>query len=159
MTAPPAATASPFGTAAVAAKVDPGLVDINVIDGAQGAEGAATGMVLTSSGVVLTNNHVIRGATHISVRDIGNGKTYGASVLGYDRTHDVALIQLRSAAGLRTVVLGDSRAVKRGATVTALGNAGGLGGRRRSPAAWSPRSTRRSPRATKVAATPSGCAA
>ncbi len=126
--APPPTSTAPLGAAAVAAKVDPGLVDINVIDGAQGAEGAATGMVLTSSGVVLTNNHVIRGATHISVRDIGNGKIYAASVLGYDRTHDVALIQLRAAAGLRTVALGDSSAVKRGAAVTALGNAGGLGG-------------------------------
>ena len=124
--APPAA--APLSAAAVAAKVDPGLVDINVIDGAQGAEGAATGMVLTSSGVVLTNNHVIRGATHISVRDIGNGKTYAATVLGYDRTHDVALIALRGAAGLHTVALGDSTKVTRGAHVTALGNAGGLGG-------------------------------
>jgi S1-C subfamily serine protease len=127
--APPAATTAPLSAAAVAATVGPGLVDINVIDGAQGAAGAATGMVLTSSGVVLTNNHVIRGATHISVRDIGNGKTYAATVIGYDRTHDVALIQLRGATGLRTVALGDSSAVKRGAGVTALGNAGGLGGR------------------------------
>jgi S1-C subfamily serine protease len=126
--APPAAAAPPLSAAAVAAKVDPGLVDINVVDGAQGAQGAATGMVLTSSGVVLTNNHVVRGATHISIRDIGNGKTYAASVLGYDRARDVALVQLRSAAGLHTVALGDSSTVAHGATVTALGNAGGIGG-------------------------------
>jgi S1-C subfamily serine protease len=126
--APPAAAAPPLSAAAVAAKVDPGLVDINVVEGAQGAEGAATGMVLTPSGVVLTNNHVVRGATHISVRDIGNGRTYAARVLGYDRMHDVALIQLRNASGLRTVALGDSSTVARGAGVTALGNAGGLGG-------------------------------
>jgi S1-C subfamily serine protease len=125
--APPTATA-PLSAAAIAAKVDPGLVDIDVVEGAQGAQGAATGMVLTSSGVVLTNNHVIRGATHISVRDIGDGKTYAARVLGYDRTSDVALIQLRNAGGLRTVALGDSGTVTRGASVTALGNAGGIGG-------------------------------
>ena len=51
-------------------------------------------MVLTSSGEVLTNNHVIDGATSISATDVGNGRTYKAKVVGYDRTGDVAVIQL-----------------------------------------------------------------
>ena len=51
-------------------------------------------MVLTSLGVILTNNHVIDGATSISVTDVGNGKTYTAKVVGYDRTGDVAVIKL-----------------------------------------------------------------
>ena len=51
-------------------------------------------MVLTSNGEVLTNNHVIDGATSISVTDVGNGKTYQAHVVGYDRTGDVAVVQL-----------------------------------------------------------------
>ena len=42
--------------------------------------------MLTSNGEILTNNHVIDGATSISVTDIGNGKTYTATVVGYDRT-------------------------------------------------------------------------
>ena len=64
-------------------------------------------MVLTPSGVVLTNNHVVQGATRIAATDIGNGRTYTATVVGYDRSGDVAVIQLRGASGLRTVPLGD----------------------------------------------------
>ena len=104
-------------------------------------------MVLTPSGEVLTNNHVVQGATRISVTDIGNGRTYSASVVGYDRTSDVAVLQLQGASGLQTVPLGDSSTVSVGARVVALGNAGGRGGPPMSPPASSPRSIRRSPRA------------
>jgi S1-C subfamily serine protease len=118
----------PASSSAIAARVDPGLVNINVMEGSTGAQGAATGMVLTSSGVVLTNNHVIQGATSISATDVGNGKTYAAKVVGYDRSGDVAVIQLQDASGLQTVPLGDSATVAVAAQVTALGNAGGGGG-------------------------------
>ncbi|HMK92709.1 MAG TPA: trypsin-like peptidase domain-containing protein, partial [Thermoleophilia bacterium] len=95
----------PLSMAAIERRVDPGLVDIDVtFDNANG--GAATGMVLTPSGVVLTNNHVIAGATKITATDIGDGKTYRASVVGYARSRDVAVIQLIGASGLRTVPLG-----------------------------------------------------
>ncbi len=87
-----------------------------------------TGIVLTSDGTVLTNNHVIRGATSIKVTDVGNGRTYTAKVVGYDATRDVAVIQLQNASGLTTANLGDSSSVRSGDSVTALGNAGGKGG-------------------------------
>ena len=115
-------------SAAVAAKVDPGLVDINVTLSYQGESAAGTGQVLTSSGEVLTNNHVVDGATSISVTDIGNGRTYSASVVGYDRTGDLAVIQLHGASGLSTVSVGDSSKVTVGQTIIAIGNAGGVGG-------------------------------
>lgn len=118
----------PASTSAIAGRVDPGLVNINVADGSTGLRGSATGMVLTPSGVVLTNNHVIRGATTVRATDVGNGKTYTGTVVGYDRTGDVAVIQLQGASGLQTVPLGDSSALAVGARVTALGNAGGGGG-------------------------------
>ncbi len=124
----PPRTAAHATASAIAATVDPGLVDINVTFGHAGARGAATGMVLTQSGVVLTNNHVVEGATSIRVTDIGNGRTYGATVVGYDRTSDVAVLQLQGAAGLQTVSLGDSSKVTTGTKVTAIGNAGGVGG-------------------------------
>jgi S1-C subfamily serine protease len=108
--------------------VVPAVVDINVVFDYQGAEGAGTGIVLTSNGEVLTNNHVIDGATKISVTDVGNGKTYGAKVLGYDNTHDVALLQLEGASGLQTAKLADSSKVAVGQAVVAIGNAGGVGG-------------------------------
>jgi len=112
----------------VAARVSPGLVDVNTTLGYQKAAAAGTGMVLTPNGEVLTNNHVIDGATSISVTDIGNGKTYAATVVGYDKSKDVAVLQLRNASGLQTVPLGDSSAVSVGQNVVAIGNAEGKGG-------------------------------
>jgi S1-C subfamily serine protease len=112
----------------IASRVDPALVDVVSTDGYQGATSAGTGIVLTSNGEILTNNHVIEGATSIKVTDIGNGKTYTATVVGYDASHDVAVIQLQGASGLTTASLGDSSSVQTGDSVTALGNAEGKGG-------------------------------
>jgi S1-C subfamily serine protease len=113
---------------AVAAKVSKGLVDINTTVGYDGSRGAGTGIVLSSDGLILTNHHVIAGATSISVTDVGNGQTYGATVLGYDSTHDVAVLRLQNASGLTVASLGSSASVKVGQDVVAVGNAGGVGG-------------------------------
>jgi S1-C subfamily serine protease len=118
----------PSDVSAIASKVDPGLVDINTTLSYQDEEAAGTGMVLTSSGEILTNNHVIVDATSISVTDIGNGQTYGASVVGYDITQDLAVLQLRGASGLQTVSIGNSSNVSVGESVVGIGNAGGTGG-------------------------------
>jgi S1-C subfamily serine protease len=118
----------PSDVSTIAAGVDAGLVDINVTLGYQSAEGAATGIVLTSTGEILTNNHVVNGATAISVTDIGNGKIYKATVVGYDVTNDIAVLQLQGASGLKTANLGDSSKVTAGEAVVAIGNAGGTGG-------------------------------
>ena len=115
-------------TSQIVAKTDPGLVDVVSTLGYQQAEGAGTGMVLTSSGEVLTNNHVVEGATSIKVTDIGNGMTYRARVVGYDQTKDIAVLQLQGASGLQTVNLGDSSTAAVGQKVVAIGNAGGKGG-------------------------------
>ena len=112
----------------IASRVDPALVDVVSTDGYQGATSEGTGIVLTSTGEVLTNNHVIEGATSIKAIDIGNGRTYTATVVGYDASHDVAVIQLQDASGLTTASLGDSSTVQTGDSVTALGNAEGKGG-------------------------------
>jgi S1-C subfamily serine protease len=113
---------------ALVAKVAPGLVDIDTQLGYQNGEGAGTGIVLTPSGEVLTNNHVINGATSITVIDIGNGQTYPATVVGYDRNHDVAVLQMQGASGLQTATIGNSNAVAVGDEIAAIGNAGGVGG-------------------------------
>ncbi len=112
----------------IASRVNPAVVDIWSTDGYQQASSAGTGIVLTSNGEVLTNNHVIEGATSIKATDVGNGKTYTAKVVGYDASHDVAVLQLQNASGLTTASLGDSSSVKTGDSVVALGNAGGKGG-------------------------------
>src|SRR5579871_4022937 len=80
-------SASPTSTtasvSAVAGKVDPTVVDVNSTLAAQAGEAFGTGMVLTSSGEILTNNHVISQAERITVTDVGNGRTYFARVVGY----------------------------------------------------------------------------
>jgi S1-C subfamily serine protease len=124
----PAASTTALTTSQIANKVDPGLVDIVSNLGYQNAEAAGTGQVMTSSGEVLTNNHVIDGATSIKATDIGNGRTYTAKVVGYDQTDDVAVLQLQGASGLATVSFGDSSQVTVGQNVVALGNAEGKGG-------------------------------
>ncbi len=100
---------------------------INVTFSYQGAEGAGTGIVLTSNGTVLTNNHVIDGATSISVTDLANGKTYSAAVEGYSKSNDIAVLQLQNASGLTTAKIADSSKVKVGDAVVGVGNAGGTG--------------------------------
>jgi S1-C subfamily serine protease len=110
------------------AKVDPAVVDVVSTLDYGSAEAAGTGIVLASSGEVLTNNHVVEGATDIKVTDVGNGKTYTASVVGYSAPADVAVLQLHGAAGLATATLGTSSPVAVGESVVAFGNAGGLGG-------------------------------
>ena len=117
-----------LSTSQIASRVDPGLVDVVSTLGDEQATAAGTGIVLTSNGEILTNNHVIDGATSIKVTDVGNHRTYTAKVVGYDATQDVAVIQLQNASGLTIASLGDSSTVKTGDGVVALGNAGGKGG-------------------------------
>jgi S1-C subfamily serine protease len=124
-----AAQSSPAsGTvAAVAAQVDPAVVDITATL-AGGGQVAGTGMVITASGEVLTNNHVIEGTTRISAQIAGTGRTYTATVLGTDVGDDVALLRLQGASGLSTVTAGDSSTLTVGQSVIAIGNALGRGG-------------------------------
>jgi S1-C subfamily serine protease len=104
-----------------------GVVEIQTRYGSSGGAGAGTGMVVTASGEVLTNNHVIRGATQIRVRVPESRRTYRARVLGYSISADVALLRLTGATGLETVSLGNSSTVSVGDEVVAVGNAGGTG--------------------------------
>ena len=111
----------------VSGLVDTGVVVITSDLGYQNAEAAGTGMVLSASGEILTNNHVIAGATKITVTVVSTRKQYGADVVGTSPTTDVAVLQLRGATGLPTIPLGDSDAVRTGQQVVAIGNAGGRG--------------------------------
>ena len=111
---------------AVAGKVVPGVVNINTLT-AQG-QGAGTGITLREDGLIVTNNHVIRGATRIVVTDADTGQRYEAKVVGTAKTKDLAVIQLQDAKGLDVVTIGDSDTVRVGDAVVALGNAGGQGG-------------------------------
>ncbi len=111
-------TSRPVGTGVV-------IIETNLAY--QNAAAAATGIVLTSSGRILTNNHVIAGATTIRVVVPKTTQTYTARVVGYDTTSDVAVLQLQKAPHLKTVTTGSASNLKLGTRVTAVGNAGGTG--------------------------------
>ena len=120
---------SALNLATVMRKVKPGLVDITstLTYSSETAEG--TGMILSPSGLVLTNNHVIDGATEVKVALADNtNQSYTARVIGYDSTDDVALLQLTGAPRLPTVSFGNSSQVRVGIPVLALGDAEGKGG-------------------------------
>src|SRR5579871_594789 len=110
-----------------AAAVGTGVVVIDTNLAYAGASAAGTGMVLTSAGEVLTNNHVIRGATTIEIAVPGTGHAYPAKVVGYDLADDVAVLRAVGASNLRTVQVGNSSSLRLGQPVTAVGNAGGTG--------------------------------
>lgn len=109
----------------VAKAVSPMIVEINATSTA--GESTGSGVVITSDGEVVTNNHVISGASSIKVT-LSTGKTYTADVVGTDPDKDLALIKLRGASGLKTATLGDSSQVAVGDQVVAIGSPEGLTG-------------------------------
>ena len=92
----------------------------------QGATSAGTGVILTSDGMILTNNHVVEGSTAITVTVESTGREYTARVVGTDKTNDIAVLQLEDASGLTPATL-DTDGVAVGDAVTAVGNAKGTG--------------------------------
>ncbi len=119
----------------VATSVTPAIVDVNTYTTRYGlstgkmfALGAGTGMIVTSNGQVLTNNHVVKGANSIRVTVQGHSGTYKAEVVGVDPTDDVALLQIQGVSGLPTVTLSNSSSLQLGQSVVAIGNALGRGG-------------------------------
>jgi putative serine protease PepD len=109
--------------AGVAAAVQPSIVSID----AGSAEGS--GIVLSSNGYVLTNNHVVSMARSRTVQlTFAGGKTATAAVVGADSVHDVAVVRANGVSGLSAATFGDSRKVQVGDTVLAIGSPLGLQG-------------------------------
>ena len=104
-----------------------GVVLVNTNLGLENGTAAGTGIVLTKTGEVLTNNHVIAGATSIKVTVPATRRSYVADVIGYDITDDVALLKLQGAKNLATATMGNSANVKVGQATRAVGNANGNG--------------------------------
>jgi S1-C subfamily serine protease len=117
---------APQDATAALGQVGPTIVDVDAKLGYQSAVGAGTGIVIGPS-TVLTNNHVVAGATDLTVRSIGNGQTFPATVIGYDRSHDIAVLAV-AGGGLQPANLGNSDTISVGEPIVALGNAGGVGG-------------------------------
>jgi S1-C subfamily serine protease len=111
----------------VQAAVEPGLVVISSDLQYEGDAAAATGMIISSSGLVLTNNHVIDGTTGLTATVVSTGQRFKAQWLGYDKSGDIAVVQLVGAHNMHTVPIGNSGSVKVGNGVVAMGNADGTG--------------------------------
>lgn len=125
--ATPATGSGNTSVSAIAAKVDPAIVDINTTLG--NGQAAGTGMIISSTGEILTNNHVVTGSTSISVTVQGRSQTYSAHVVGVDVSQDVAVIQIdQNVSSLPTVTFADSSSLHVGDAVVAIGNALGQGG-------------------------------
>lgn len=113
----------------VAKKVSPSVVSITsktvtrgVFGGVQQAEGAGTGMIVTSDGLILTNRHVVEDAGANYTVITNDGKSYAAKVVSRDTVNDVAFVRI-AASNLPIVELADSGSVKVGQRVVAIGNA------------------------------------
>jgi serine protease Do len=125
LVSPATSVAAPADIAAAAAAVEPAVVQITTKIDYQQAIGTGTGTVVDPSGVVLTNYHVVAGANTIT-GTVG-GRDFPADLVGYDRKHDIAVLQLGGAGGLPTAPIGDSSQVVVGEPTVGLGNARGVG--------------------------------
>lgn len=109
----------------VAKAVSPSIVEISATSNAGSSTGS--GVIITGDGEIITNNHVVSGASSVKVRT-SDGKQYTAEVVGTDSKKDLALIKLENASGLKAASLGDSDAVGVGDQVVAIGSPEGLTG-------------------------------
>ena len=126
ITAAPATGGSPGSASSIATKVYPALVEINTTVGTSAAAG--TGMIISPTGEILTNNHVVAGSTSVTVTVVSRNQRYAAHVVGVNVSHDVAVVQIdQSVSGLPTVQFAHSSGLNVGDTVVALGNALGQG--------------------------------
>jgi S1-C subfamily serine protease len=119
----------PLNDEAVYKAVEPGVVDVNADLRFLQETAKGTGFVIdAAAGLILTNNHVIDGATSVTVTLVTSGRSYPARIVGYDSTDDVALLQVSGVPRLKAVGIGSSAPVRVGTPVLAIGNEGGQGG-------------------------------
>ncbi|MEV6538319.1 trypsin-like peptidase domain-containing protein [Streptomyces sp. NPDC051665] len=111
--------------ATIAATVSPSVVEVEATLSNGSSTGA--GVIITTDGQIVTNNHVISGASSIKVKT-SDGKSYTAKVVGTDSKKDLALLKLENASGLKAATLGNSAGVQIGDTVVAIGSPEGLTG-------------------------------
>lgn len=112
---------------AIAARVSPATVELSVDQHYHADSYGGTGMVLTSTGLLLTDEHVITEADTITAEIGGTGRTYRVALIGVDLANDVALLQMERASGLRTVTLGRSSSAAVGDRVVVVGYPGDAG--------------------------------
>lgn len=120
-------TAPTENSQAVDATAEQSVGLVQIASTLRGGESAGTGIIASSDGTVVTNHHVVEGATSIKVTVVSTGRTYTARYVGGDPTVDVAVIRLEDAQGL-TPAPTSATPASVGDPVTAVGDAGGDGG-------------------------------
>lgn len=115
----------PLDRATLEARVVPTIVTLTASAGPLTTAG--TGIVLSEDGLVLTNHHIIDGATDVDAVALATGADYDTEILGYDRFRDVAVLRLVGAGALPVATLGRSAELDLHDPVTAIGNADGGG--------------------------------
>lgn len=124
-----AALARPLSSRAIYARVEPSVVDVTAALRSSDETASGTGFIIYLGAVyVLTNNHVIRDATSVTVTIPATGRTYQARIVGTDTSADIAVLQASSLPVLTAATLGDSAGVAVGSAVVAIGNRAGAGG-------------------------------
>jgi S1-C subfamily serine protease len=119
----------PLSDAVVRARIEPSVVDVTATLTYDNETASGTGFVINGrTGLILTNNHVIRDATSVTVTVPATDQIYQANIVGVDVPADVAVLQIGPAAGLPTAPLGDSATVNAGTQVMSFGNQAGQGG-------------------------------
>jgi putative serine protease PepD len=129
-TVQPASTTSDATPQTAAATIAPSVVTISVTTGGQGpfggqASGSGSGIVLRSDGTIVTNNHVVAGATSVEVTT-ADGRSAPATVVGTDPSSDLAVVQAEGLSGLPAAVFADSDELAVGQAVLAVGAPLGL---------------------------------
>ncbi len=138
----PAAESAPGSVEQVAAKVMPSVVKLQITTGQGVAEGS--GIVLSSDGLILTNNHVVApageagnlgaqptafdGADTMSTVTFSDGRSVPFTVVGTDPTGDLAVVRAQGVTGLTPITIGSSKDVEIGQEVVAIGSPLGLQG-------------------------------
>jgi len=119
----------PLSEAAIRARIEPSVVDVTATLTYDDETASGTGFVIDArTGLILTNNHVIRGATAVRVTLPATGRAYRAGIVGVDVAADIAVLRIRPAAALTAAPIGDSAKVTAGAPVMSFGNQAGAGG-------------------------------
>ncbi|MBI4197813.1 MAG: trypsin-like peptidase domain-containing protein [Chloroflexi bacterium] len=119
--------------AALVDRVEPAVVNIvtetvqQTSFGAQRGVGSGSGVIFLEDGYILTNNHVVDGASNIRVT-LSDTRQYPATIVGVDATTDLAVVRIKEK-GLPTLPFGDAARLRVGDWVVAIGNAAGLKGK------------------------------
>jgi S1-C subfamily serine protease len=109
------------GIAALVDRVGPAVVRVETDRGGRRSGGIGSGVIISPDGLVLTNSHVIHGHHEARLTDT-EGRNLEARLIGEDRDTDLALLRVTSARRLGSALLGDSKQLRRGQFVVAIGN-------------------------------------